>query len=98
MSNIHRNIIIVLFSFFSGVPIAILINTCIYDIIFIDNGNTLEYRFPKFSWLYRLFYEEYHDEPNLLNIIITFIIGVYITFLLYKLLIKIKLNYIKNPD
>ena len=98
MSNIHKNILIGLFSFVSGIPVAIFINAYINDIIFVDNGNTLEYRFPKFSWLFGLFYEVYHDEPNLLNLIITFICGLYITYLLYKLLRKVKLICIKNPD
>jgi len=86
MTKTQSNILICIATFIIGIPIAIGINMLTEYLFIVDNGNCYEYRFPKLSWLLDCFYEVYHHDTNLLNFLLTLILGFYIGYYLIKFL------------
>ncbi|RBA28596.1 hypothetical protein DPN68_06170 [Flavobacterium tibetense] len=57
----------------------------IFEKIFIvETSYGFEYRFSELDWILNYFYEGYHYEATLLNIIMTLLLSIYISYLIVK--------------
>lgn len=88
MTSSERSILIGFGTFIIGIPISIGIGMLIEYLFILDTEYCYEYRFPKLSWLLDFFYDGYHYDANLLNFLLTFTVGFYIS----NRLIKFKIN------
>ena len=56
-----------------------------FDKVFIvENPYRFEYRFNKIDFILDYFYEGYHYEATLLNLILTFILSIYLSYKIIK--------------
>lgn len=71
-----------------GLPLSVAIFSLTEKLFITDNGFCDEYRFPQLAFILDFFYEGYHYEATILNILSTFVLGFCLAYFFVKFLIK----------
>ncbi len=88
MTRGEKTILVGFGSLLIGVPIAMAINILTEYFFIIETEYCYEYRFPKIAWLLDFFYDGYHYDTNLFNLLLTFAAGCYLANRLIKFILK----------
>jgi hypothetical protein len=80
----RKKTIIILLTLFTSIIMFNLLYIFFDKVFIVENPYRFEYRFNKIDFILDYFYEGYHYEATLLNLILTFILSIYLSYIIIK--------------
>lgn len=80
----RKKTIIILLTLFTSIIMFNLLYIFFDKVFIVENPYRFEYRFNKIDFILDYFYEGYHYEATLLNLILTFILSIYLSYKIIK--------------
>lgn len=84
----RKKIIIIISTLFTSIIMFDLLYTFFDKVFIMETPYRFEYRFNKIDFILNYFYEGYHYEATILNLILTLILSIFLSYTLIKNIMK----------